>query len=278
MITQFHAEKRRRLFEDGYCQFPGVLDADMLARLRAATDAMLDAQPAEQREKVRSQGSMLTTQGDPLFADLIAHPGALAALRSLGFAHPTFSDGYVISKPGRGPRLFWHYDWFGWEDPRSYELPPPQVFAMYYLSDTTIENGCLRVVPGSHIAHNPLHDLLNEPHSEKLSQALDLSLPEFSDRPDEADVTVKAGDLLIGDSRLLHAAHENRTDERRTLITLWYQPDFESLPPRLQAQMAAKVQPAPDDWPAQTRDRYAALLPRDKGDALPYARTLYRRK
>lgn len=274
--AEIDTEKRRQLFEDGFCTFPAVLDADMLARLRAVTDRMLDAQSDAQRERTRSQGSMLTTREDPLFADLIAHPKALAALHSLGFPRPTFSDGYVISKPGRGPRLFWHYDWFAWQDPRSYELPPPQVFAMYYLSDTTSENGCLRVIPGSHVRHNPLHDALRAPHSEELGRAKNMDAVEFSTRPDEVDVPVSAGDLLVGDARLLHAAHSNETDAARTLITLWYQPDLASLPERMQAQVAAKVQATPDDWPAEARETYAALLARYDGDAAPYEGTLYR--
>ena len=53
--------------------------------------------------------------------------------------------------------------------------------------------------------------------------------------------------------RLLHAAHENHSDERRTLITLWYQPDLKSLPEGMQAQMAAKTQPIPTDWPAEAQ-------------------------
>jgi ectoine hydroxylase-related dioxygenase (phytanoyl-CoA dioxygenase family) len=36
------------------------------------------------------------------------------------------------------------------------------------------------------------------------------------------DVEVKAGDLVLGDARLLHAAHANNSDRRRTLITMWW--------------------------------------------------------
>eukprot|EP01050_Picozoa_sp_SAG11_P020729 SAG11_NODE_3547_length_2377_cov_3.176471_3_plen_110_part_00 len=35
------------------------------------------------------------------------------------------------------------------------------------------------------------------------------------------DVPMKAGDLLLGDSRLLHRTHPNSSTERRTCITLW---------------------------------------------------------
>ena len=33
---------------------------------------------------------------------------------------------------------------------------------------------------------------------------------------------VRAGDLVINDARLLHAAHANRTDKRRTLVLQWH--------------------------------------------------------
>ena len=270
--------QREALFRDGYCKFEGVLTEDMLAALREACDRLLDSLPREQAEALRAQGSLLPTTGDPLFAELIALPAALTALESLGFPHPTFSDGYVISKPGHSPRLFWHYDWFAWEDDYSFGPDPAQLFAMYYLSDTTRANGCLRVIPGSHVKHNPLHDDLREPHSSNLSSARDLSIPEFSTRPDEVDVPVKAGDLLIGDARLLHAAHANETDERRTLITLWYQPDLRALPEPIQAQMAAKVQKTPEWWPEAAKEKYAALLANYDGSALPYERQLYRKR
>jgi hypothetical protein len=219
---------------------------------------------------------MIPTTSDPFFSELIVWPGALGALASLGFAHPTFSDGWIISKPPHGPRLFWHYDWFAWEDERSYEPEPPQIFLMYYLVDTTVENGCLRLIPGSHTQHNPIHDLLGAPHSRELTEARDMGNASFSTRPDEIDVPVRAGDLLIGDARLLHAAHANETDERRTLITLWYQPNFASLPERMQAQIAQKTQQPPSFWPRDAIDRVMPLLARYSGNVEPYERTFYR--
>jgi ectoine hydroxylase-related dioxygenase (phytanoyl-CoA dioxygenase family) len=171
--------------------------------------------------------------------------------------------------------LFWHYDWFTWEDPASYAPLPLQVALMYYLVDTTRENGCLRVIPGSHIHHNPLHDLLAAPHSAELSTATNMERAEFWDRPDEVDVPITAGDVLIADARLLHAAHANETDERRTLITLWYQPDFAALPERMQAQIAKKAQQPPATWPQAAVNRVAPMLARYTGTAEPYGRSLY---
>ena len=89
-----------------------------------------------------------------------------------------------------------------------------------------------------------------------------MNAPEFSTRPDEQDVPAKAGDVVIGDARLLHATHANQTDQRRTVITLWFQPDLPALPERMQAQMAAKVQPVPSDWPSEARALVEPLLTR----------------
>lgn len=266
------------LIERGYCRVPDILPANLRKRLTAATELLLAEQTEEQAARLRSQGSMFPVTSAPLFAELIALPSAWECLTQFGFAHPTYSDGYVISKPGRSPRLFWHYDWFAWEDPRSYEPVPPQVFLMYYLTDTAPQNGCLRVIPGSHRTHNPLHDLLRAPRSPELGTALDAEdAPEFSTRPDEVDVPVTAGELLIGDARLLHATHRNDTDERRTVITLWFQPDLAALPERMQAQLAAKLQPVPPPWPEAAKALVSLLLTHYQGSARPYERTLYRK-
>ncbi|MEC8595240.1 MAG: phytanoyl-CoA dioxygenase family protein [SAR324 cluster bacterium] len=54
-----------------------------------------------------------------------------------------------ISKPPKSPALFWHQDWWDWNEPSSFTYQMAQVFVMIYLKDTTPQNGCLRVIPGS---------------------------------------------------------------------------------------------------------------------------------
>lgn len=271
---------REQLIQDGFYIFPDILDGGILRRLREATDALLVAQSEEERQRQRSTGSMvpLHKTDDAVFPELIVWPPALAALRSLGYEAPTYTDGYIISKPPDGPRLFWHYDWFAWDDPSAFEPEPPQLFFMYYLTDTTRENGCLRVIPGSHIQHNMLHDLLGAPHSEDLARGDSTDRPEFTDRPDEIDVPIRAGDLLIGDARILHAAHTNASKQRRTLLTLWYQPRYAELSEPLQAQLVKKTQPISASWPPQWQEEVRRLNPVYHGSARPYERTLYHKK
>jgi ectoine hydroxylase-related dioxygenase (phytanoyl-CoA dioxygenase family) len=145
---------------------------------------------------------------------------------------------------------------------------------MYYLTDTRPENGCLRVIPGSHLARHALHDVMTDGHKH-LRGADDLSLPEFSDWPDAIDVPVHAGDAVLGDARLLHAAHANETDARRSLVTLWFHPHFDAFPERVQATFMGYVQELPAKWPEAARAAVRALHPQYAGDAEPLPRTLY---
>ena len=211
---------------------PGVLDAGMLGRLRDATDLLLDAQTDEQKARNRSQGSMFrfSQTADTVFAELIALPAALDALARLGFTEVTYTDGYIISKPPHSPQLFWHYDWFAWAEPQMFTLPPPQVFCMYYLTDTCRENGCLRVIPGSHTRHNPLHHVIDA--AQRNARHSRGPRPEFGGPIDRCPgAGRRAGDRLPACCTPRIPTEANG----RTVLTLWYQPDYPSLPERVKA-------------------------------------------
>ena len=59
--------------------------------------------------------------------------------------------------------------------------------------------------------------------------------PVFKSTEDEIDVTSNLGDVIIGDGRILHAAHPNLSNKMRTVVTLWYYPDFDELPDHIKA-------------------------------------------
>jgi len=258
--------------KNGYCVFPNVLDADMIERLRTVTSRLLAGQSETSRKQYRYQGSDIHLQfQDPVFADLIAWPKSVHCLRQLGFNRPKFWLGTIIGKPPGGPPLYWHQDWPFWDDPISASPDPSQLFLMYYLTDTTPQNGCLRVIPGSHRTKVPLHDQLPPAHSPE-TLAADLSSPMFSTQSDEVDVKVSAGDLVVGDARVLHAAHANRSQLNRTVLTLWYVPSFDTLPDRLRASFCQRsASPPPVNATERDLRLVEPLIPRYEGDAKPAA-------
>jgi ectoine hydroxylase-related dioxygenase (phytanoyl-CoA dioxygenase family) len=96
------------------------------------------------------------------------------------------------------------------------------LFLSYYLTDTNLENGCLRVIPGTHTKRIDLHDLLTTPHTDAARNTDEQDPHMFCDHPDAVDVPVKAGALVIAEGRMLHAARANRSDKRRTLLLCWH--------------------------------------------------------
>ena len=244
--NQVGASPERALFErDGFSIVRGVLDEAFIDRLREASDASLAEQDQQHFAEQVATGSMILVNGPfieryPVFAEFIAHPGVLQALARLGFRNPKFGHGRVISKPPHSPPLFWHEDGRFWDDPVSYTPVPIQAFLMFYLTDTTPENGCLRVIPGSHLKRHALHDLVPESHThDNRLYRNPAGNPAFAHYEDEVDVPLRAGDFVAGYGTVFHAAHGNASDQRRTCLTMWYYPAFPELPERTQASVAA---------------------------------------
>ena len=261
-------EKRYQLIEDGYCCFPKILDSEILEKTRQVSGHLINRQKAGHFEAQKSTGSMISVYDDPFFAELIAYPKALFALKQLGYADPRWSSGYIISKPAHSPPLFWHQDWWGWNDPISYTKTPQQLFLMYYLVDTSQQNGCLRVIKGSHLKRHPLHISDGEAHTANWSRYSNPEHPIYQSVAEEVAVPASAGDLIIGDSRLIHGAYANESDKRRTVITLWYHPEYSKSPESIRAHLSRK-QSWVSRWPLWAQKQVQNLVPDYSGDCEP---------
>lgn len=205
---------------------------------------------------------------DPVIPELLAWERALDALKMCGIADPRFSSGFSISKPAGAPALFFHRDWHYWESPESQRKFGIQMFLMLYLVDTSRENGCLRVIPGSHMKRIPLDWEHPGEHTRwgqdpEVDQRLPQALAEgVAEHPEAVDVAVKAGDLIIGDSRLYHAARANGSNARRTCITMWYV-DWQNCGPGLRQAYGAQGHHGgePCGIPVSTTGEVAMLEP-----------------
>ena len=260
-----YEQKREQLDQDGFCLLEGVIDEGMIERLREVTDGVIARQEAAHFERQRALGSLIRVTEDPFMARLIAYRPILEALAGLGFPDPKWGSGFIISKPPSSPPLFWHQDARFWDEQISYTARTIQCFLMIYLVDTTRHNGCLRLIPGSHLKRHRLHDALPDAHEEVLSRATDMAHLAFQRADGEVDVPARAGDVVMGSARLLHAAHGNLSDKRRTNITLWYYPDFANLPESIRAYLADTDWPA--DWHKQNHALLEPLTPIYEGDA-----------
>merc|ERR1711937_1067294 len=121
-----------------------------------------------------------------------------------GNANPeidVFGTKFFPSFPGI-TTVSWH------QDSHFFGTSSPSIVSMaVYLEDTDKTNGCLQVVPGSHITE----DGLTRPHTPGEGE---LTQGEWSEKPSDesiVDVEVPAGSVVLFDARLLHAARQNQS-------------------------------------------------------------------
>lgn len=89
---------------------------------------------------------------------------------------------------------------------------------------------------------------------------------------DEVNVPVKAGDLFIGDRRIMHATHANNSGEWRTCLTIAYAPLFDQLDESIKALIVGNRCLPPKGWWRQENDidpHLKEILPVYDGDATP---------
>jgi hypothetical protein len=101
--------------------------------------------------------------------------GVLEACRRLELEHLRSSESVVmLSKSGHGPPLYWHQDCVFWDSPRAATPWPTRMSLAFYLTDTRRENGCLRVIPGTHRRRIDLHDPLPNAHEAEIQAITEL--------------------------------------------------------------------------------------------------------
>jgi hypothetical protein len=231
MTPEQAIRKREQLTVDGFCVIEHILTEAFLDELSTETDRLLDA--VEHPDKWKYQGSDIHVRGadNPVIDKLVKWQPAFDALASMGLGDFTSHGSYILlSKPPGGPPLYWHQDWMDWNDPISLAPWPQYLFLSYYMVDTDLTNGCFQIIPGTHRKRIGLHDELDVPHQESAYFADENDAAMFAPHPDAVDVSVKAGSLVLGEGRALHAARGNNSDRRRSLLLGWHERPRDTVP------------------------------------------------
>lgn len=138
-----------------------------------------------------------------VFRKFIAHPKVLAAVNHV-LGRPFKSSGVEMRAPkiGGGEQQI-HIDWL----PRIEESDPfSMVIVGFYIDGMSAENGALRVIPGT---HRKL-DWPNE-HANVLER-----------HPDEVQVEVEPGTIIVMNSHLWHAGARNNSGKPRRTVYVDY--------------------------------------------------------
>ena len=157
-------------------------------------------------EGVRGSRAFLDLARDPEIVELVS--GVLGEDVILWGCH-------VFCKPAvEGYETPWHQDGHYWPI-----RPLATCTAWVALEPSTVENGCLRVIPRSH-AGKQLHEHLHEDRT-------DLTLNQRMADVDESaavDIELQPGEMSLHDVYMIHGARANTSGKRRTGAALRYMP------------------------------------------------------
>ena len=138
----------------------------------------------------------------------MTQPDLVASVQHLlGTDIDCFLSQFIFKNPGAWGQP-WHQDAFYFPFDRG-----PQVGVWLAVTEATLDNGCLHVVPGSH--REPLHEHLLDRRPDANQGYVEILDHDMSGEP---PVIMAAGDLLVFHSHLMHRSKDNNSDGIRAAM------------------------------------------------------------
>jgi len=196
----------------GYAVFRGVLDPDLMAEALAHVDWLRERHPDVRPEHL---DCWLVTH-DPFWVRLVSDDRLLdVAERFIGPNIALFASHYICKPPREGQPVLWHQDGSYWP------LEPMEVVTLWLaVTASTPENGCMRVIPGTHRMglhpNRPRPDVANV-----LGSGMDESLVEEARA---VDLVLAPGDVSVHHPNVIHGSNANASNTWRMGLTIRYIP------------------------------------------------------
>ncbi len=197
--------------EAGYVIPDFRLPEAMLAEIRAAHDRLLAGHP-----EFRDYCSCLL-QYDTGFLNFARQPAILDMVEQvLGPNFALWNSSFFAKPAGNGKRTPWHQDGEYWP------IRPLATCTVWIAVDAaTPENGCLRVMKGSHKDRRLRRHRTVKASDVTLTQELQ---PDEYDESQAVDLELAAGQVSLHDVFLLHGSEANTSDRPRRGMTLRFMP------------------------------------------------------
>jgi ectoine hydroxylase-related dioxygenase (phytanoyl-CoA dioxygenase family) len=195
---------------DGYAAPLDILSAGEVIRCRHQYDQL------EAERKAKGITARPTQQHFVFkpFWDLATHPRVLEIMRAaIGDDLALIATGFFAKSPGDCEKyVAWHQDTTYWG------LEPPFAATLWIaIDDSDIENGCLRVIPGSHRTLLPHGKSVKTGNILGNNQEID---PAFIDESRAVDLELKAGQASLHHGLTVHGSNPNRSQRRRCGMTV----------------------------------------------------------
>jgi hypothetical protein len=150
----------------------------------------------------------------PGFHDVLWNPRFLMAASQLLENVPVrfWHDQLFCKPPKKGGAVAWHQDYSYWTRTK----PLAHLTCWTGLDDSTVENGCLQYIPGSH-----RWGLLNKPElGGDLMSIMEYLTPEQQSQFQPIPVETKAGEAIFHHPLALHCSRENKSAQPRRAFVI----------------------------------------------------------
>lgn len=202
--------------QQGYEIFRAVLTPDEVAATRQALDDLIARKCGSGEGRVRPERLTephVKDNGD-VWMQLCRHPKVLDAVESvLGPDLLLIMSHLIVKPPADGLAVDWHQDNTYWDSVEGTDV----VTVWLAIDDVDTGNACMSVIPCTHQGYQSLRMVASE--GSLLSRKVEVSpAMEAAAVP----IALKAGDLSIHDSFIIHGSPANRGNRRRAGYTMRY--------------------------------------------------------
>ncbi|MFJ2768459.1 phytanoyl-CoA dioxygenase family protein [Streptomyces sp. NPDC087300] len=208
------AEIAEQYERDGFAILRNVIDQDVIAEARAHVEWLGTKYPELRPEEyhhplMRNDAFWVRMVTDKRLVDIAEY--------FLGADVACFTAHYVSKPPYDGRPVLWHQDGAYWK------LDPMEALTVWLAVDESKEeNGCLRMIPGSHVIPiQPPRPRTDVPNM-LFSQARDELVAEWVAKAGVVTIELEPGDVSIHHPNLLHYSEPNTSAKRRCGLDIGY--------------------------------------------------------
>ena len=212
MPTALTTEELAHFRSEGFA-FPfRAVSAEEAAEYRARIEAYETQVGHDANRTLKIKGNLAF----PWLMSLARNPRILDAVEDVIGPNILLFGASIFAKNGRDSRyVSWHQDsaYFGLE-------PHEEVTAWVGFTDSTIEKGCLKVMPRTHLGPD-LHHVETHAADNMLAKGQTI---EGLDESKAVHIELSAGEFSLHHERTAHASEPNRSNDRRIGFAFFYCP------------------------------------------------------
>jgi non-heme Fe2+,alpha-ketoglutarate-dependent halogenase len=211
-MAQLSPEAIRQYQRDGYVSPIRVLSPAEAASYRQRLEA-IESSGRLPAGGLRSKSHLLLKWVD----DIVRNPDVLDAVESiLGPDILVWGTSFFIKEPRNASFVSWHQDLTYWG------LDPPDIVTAWIaLSESSTDNGAMRVMPGTHTSEiAPHRDTFAADNLLSRGQEISVEVDETK----AVTLELEPGQMSLHHVKLIHGSEPNPSDKRRIGLAIRYVP------------------------------------------------------